>query len=429
MTMETKREEIVAKRALLKEVFEQAGEAMDFTKVTKYGSPDAAANLESWRADEKALNAAVDAYKVFEDIKASQKNLEGIDSKFAKPVSKGVEHPADSDDANGGRRMQVKTLGTLFTESPAYKNVTGQNGPSAELDISIQDMRAQKQMKTVFSTGAGWDSQDVRIPRVILEQTAPAPLIADVVPTFPTTQAAVVYMEETTFTNNAAEYTESTATTASDLYGEAALALTERTSTVRTIGVFLPVTDQQMEDVDGIAAYVDQRLGFMIDQRLDLQIVAGNGVAPNLEGTINVTGINTAAKSGSEPDSIYDGMLSVRATGFGNPSAVLAHPNDWATIRKLTTADGVYIFGSPMDSGADRIWGVPVIQATQVTENTVVTGDYANFAGLFIKRGIEIQVSNSHSSYFTRGMQAVRADARVALVHFRPAAFSTITSM
>ena len=428
-TMEQRREDINARRTVLKEVFDQAGDAMDFAKVTKYGSPDAAANLESFRNDEKELSTKVEEYEKFTELAKSKAQLDELDAMFNKPV-KGMQHSSDpSDPADPKRPAQRKDLGTLFVESDAYKGVNAQNGPAAELDIDLRDLKAQKQMKTVFSTGAGWDSQDIRIPRVIMDEQAPAPLIADVFPVFPTSQAAVVYMEETTFTNNAAEFTESTATTSSNLYGEAALALTEQTSTVRTIGVFLPVTDQQMEDVEGIAAYVNQRLTFMIDQRLDLQVVAGDGSAPNLRGTINVGSINTAAKSGSEPDSIYDAMVTIRVNGFANPSAVLIHPNDWAVIRKLTTADGVYIFGSPMDAGPSRIWGVPVVEATQVTENTVVVGDYANFAGIFVKRGIEVQVSNSHSHYFTRGMQAIRADSRIAVVHFRPLAFATITAM
>jgi hypothetical protein len=47
-------------------------------------------------------------------------------------------------------------------------------------------------------------------------------------------------------------------------YVESALALTQRTSTVRSIGTSLPVSDEQLEDEVGVAAYLNQRLGFMV---------------------------------------------------------------------------------------------------------------------------------------------------------------------
>ena len=108
---------------------------------------------------------------------------------------------------------------------------------------------------------------------------------------------------------------------------------------------------------------------------------------------------------------------------------MFAHPNDWQDIRLLRTADGIYIWGSPADSGPARIWGMPVIITPAQTENTFVLGDYAQFSALYTKRGITIEVSDSHAHYFTRGMLAIRADMRIAMVHFRPEAFCTVTGV
>src|SRR3990172_3730712 len=102
--------------------------------------------------------------------------------------------------------------------------------------------------------------------------------------------AAVVYMEETTFTNAGAERAESAA------YAESTLILTQRTNTVRSVGTSLPVSDEQLADVVGVRAYLDSRLGFMVRQRLDSQILVGDGIAPNLLGTLRGSGIHTQAK-------------------------------------------------------------------------------------------------------------------------------------
>ena len=231
-------------------------------------------------------------------------------------------------------------------------------------------------------------------------------------------------MVESTLTNNAAETAEA------GTYGEGALALTETTSTVRKIAVFLPVTDEQLADVGQVASYVDNRLSFMLQQRLDGQLLTGNGSAPNLRGVLNTSGISTQAKSSdSTPDAIYKAIDKVRVTGAADPDTVILHPNDWQAIRLLQTSDGIYIWGSPADAGPERIWGLPVIQTTAETENTGLVGAFRTFSQLFTRQGIQVQISNSHSDYFVKGKVAVRADMRAALAVYRATAFCTVTGI
>jgi HK97 family phage major capsid protein len=231
-------------------------------------------------------------------------------------------------------------------------------------------------------------------------------------------------MEETTFTNAAVETTEGNA------YQEAALAYTEKTSNVRKIAVFLPMTDEQLEDVTQAQGVIDNRLPFMVRQRLDLQIISGDGSAPNLRGVMNVAGIQTQAKGADPvPDAIYKAIVKVEVTGQAFANLVILHPLDWQGVRLLRTADGLYIWGNPSDAGPERIWGLGVVRAQAATQGTGVVGDWANFAELSIKRGLDLQVSNSHSTFFVEGKQAVRADMRAALVFYRPVAFCTVTGL
>lgn len=419
-TMKEVREEIAVKSRFLHEVYEAAGADLDLGKVKaldSYGATEAKVAELKRRNDELA-----DLNKKFGDLR-SLEGGRGVADELHRamntPADGGIQHPGAADGV--GKREQ-KSLGRLFVESAEYKAFDGHKAPA----LVLPDLN----LKTVFRTGAGWDPESMRIPRLELSAQRPIAII-DTVPLLNTGTDTIRYMLETTLTNNAAEKAESTATTGSDIAGEAALALTEQTMPVEWLPVFIPVTKQQMADVVGIEDYVNQRLQYMLRARVDSQILNGDGSTPNLKGTLNIGGsLQTQAKgSDPTPDAIYKAMTKVRATGYAEPSVIFAHPNDWQDIRLLRTADGVYIFGSPQDPGADRIWGKPVVVSTAVVENTIILGDYAGYSAMFMRQGVTLSVSDSHAYYFTRGMLAILAEMRLAMVHFRTSAFATVTGV
>src|SRR3546814_6860480 len=89
-------------------------------------------------------------------------------------------------------------FGELMMASAAikdYRSGSG-NGPVSRLDIEL---------KTLFQTPAGWDPEDLRTGRVEMFPTRPAPHVIDAFPQTTTSMSPVLYMEETNFTNTAAE--------------------------------------------------------------------------------------------------------------------------------------------------------------------------------------------------------------------------------
>jgi HK97 family phage major capsid protein len=400
---------LTAKRTELAGIFAEAGQEMDLTKVKsiKGTTVDKAAHIRKLNDEQTALGKEVD------DLKAVQRAAERTRAS-SDPDSDGTGEGGSDYGPKAGSRPATKSFGQMFVESQAYKGKEGKVGPQATLDIEL---------KTLLTTTAGWDPEETRTGRLVEFATRPLQ-VAQIVPTTTTTQSAVQYMEETTFTNAAAEVAEG------GTYPEAALAFTEQTSIVRKIATFLPVTDEQLEDEPRIRGVIDNRLPFMVRQRLDLQILTGNGTAPNLRGILNVVGIQTQAKGTDPvPDAVYKAIVKVEVTGQAVADTVVMHPNDWQDVRLLRTADGIYIWGNPSDAGPERIWGLRVVRAQALTENTGLVGDFANFSELAVRRGIDVQVSNSHSTYFVEGKQAIRADLRAALVIYRPAAYCTVTGI
>lgn len=390
------------------------GGVVDFTKVksVKGSTREIAAHVRQLNDELAELGEERDDLAA--SLKAYERQQDGEGG-----TKGGREGGAEPGNAPGYGQTERRSIGDLFVKSQAYKGRQGVTGPLATIDVEL---------KTLMSSGAGWDPEETRTGKVVEFATRPIQ-VTDLLPQTTTTQSAVKYMEETTFTNNAAETAESTQATPGT-YPEAVLALTERASLVRKIAVFLPVTDEQLEDEPQARGYVDNRLMFMVRQRLDGQILVGSGVAPQLTGILNTAGIQTQAKGTDPvPDAVYKAMVKVRVTGRAMPNATIFHPNDWQDIRLLRTADGIYIWGNPSDAGPERIWGLRVVQSDAITENTGLVGDFANFSELSVRRGVDVQVTNSHGTYFIEGKLAIRADMRATVIVYRPAAFTQVTGI
>lgn len=410
-TVKELQEELNAKRDQLAEIFEKAK--------TKVDGEDRL-QLDAKQLDDvRARNAEIDDLaKQLEDAKfvddAYQKNARAIND-GQRPAG---QLPMNTSGKASEPKREVKSLGQLFVEDEAYKM------RERKKDINVQLPEFDfLEAKTLMETGAGWAPESVRTGRVV-DYAHRRPMIADLIPQTPTSQAAVVYMEETTFTNNAATRAEG------GQAAESALAYTERSETVREIAHFLPVTEIQLEDVGQVRSTIDNRLLTMLDLTEEVQLMSGDGNAPNMTGFLVKSGVQSQAKGADPvPDAIHKGMTLVRHTGFAEPSAVVFHPNDWQDIRLLRTTDGIYIWGSPAEAGPERIWGLPAVITTAATENTALLGDFQLYSEIFRRRGANIKVSDSHSDFFIKGKLAIRADKRLTLVIYRAAAFCKVTGI
>lgn len=402
-----------ARRKSLADIFSEAGPDYDMSKVKSLTGDSHAKVAEIGKLNREINDCKAKVDELMVVARAAANAASGVEI-----GNDAAETGTETDAQVKGGKAEFKGFAQRIVESNAIKSFKPGmgSGPQDHLDIEL---------KTLFQeSGPGWAPQSIRTGTLVEFATRPAPRVVDFIPQTTTQFPSVVYMEETTFTNAAAEVAEG------GTYPESALALTEKTSPVQKIATFLPVTDEQFEDVARAQQYVENRLPFMLRQRLDSQILLGNGTAPNLRGLENVVGINTQALGADPiPDAIYKGLRKIRDTGFAEPNAIFLAPSVWEGVALLKTADGVYIWGHPAQVGPTTLWGVQVVQTTAGTATKATMGDFANFSELAVRRGVDIQISNSHGTYFVEGKLAVRCDLRTALIFYRPSAFSVVTGL
>ncbi|KKN56884.1 hypothetical protein LCGC14_0568090 [marine sediment metagenome] len=426
LTLKQLREKVRARRAELAKLFADNtvktddGETYDFQKAEADWFPDDVAKLEGTQKSMRVIelvNERNDELAELQDDLTKQEGVEAIAADLKKRQETPVNRPGFPADPR--QPEERKTIGDLVIESDIFKDWQKGSRRDAEikLDIGLRELKAD------FLTTAGWPPESIRTGVVVPDVTRPLQVI-DIMPMGNTGMASVLYMEETVRTHAAAETAEAGA------YPESSFELTEQTSPVRKVADSVPVSDEQLEDVAMVGSYLEGRLNFGVQQRLDQQIISGNGAAPNLRGILNVAGIQTNANGGEPvPDTIFICMTDVMVTGRASPTHVLMHPTDWQNIRLLRTADGVYIWGSPSDSAPPRIWGLPVVSNDTLTLGTSLIGSFLlPWITLFERRGIIVE-RGFVGTNFRDGLQTIRASGRWSVVVYRPAAFCTATGL
>jgi HK97 family phage major capsid protein len=400
-------------------------------------------NISKVRAELKeAFDSATDGKytpEAKEKIKGLNTELAGLIDADKLESAKAKNEKAMEQEVYASEEPQAgpSTVGQAFVNSDAYKGYT-EDGVKG-IDSTVQFSPAYGEKATLGAgLTASFPPETLRQPGILESALRDPDAVIGLFDQIETNQNSFAYMEETTFTNAAAEQAEE-ATTA-----EAALDFTEQTAPIRKVGVFLPVTEELLADVNGIQGYVNSRLGTMMKLRLDNQLLSGDGSAPNMEGILTKSGLpgfNNSSYSGElgKLGQIYEAITEIRKGAFVEPDAIIMHPSDWYDI--VTSVTDVTTSGSknPLfvvagGFGADatpRIWGLPVVASTAIAAGTVLVGKFGGgeAAHVVMRSGLDLAVSDSHSDFFLKGKLAIRATMRVGLAVYRQEAFCKITNM
>lgn len=421
------REEIAAKSAFLAGVLDVAGPTRDFSLVKQLGDGDTQAKVDEFRRLHKELTELGKKRDELQEWENDAAQIKATHDDSAKP-RQGFRFPSSKTEIEAVAEKKAETQperkspGTAFTESPEYKGWNAKSGGRAFGQSAAVELPGTE-FKTTFTTTAASLTAYDRVPGIVMLGQQKL-TIRDLLSSGTTTMNTIRYVVEDTYTNAA------TAVTEGATKPEAAWDLSEVDSAVRKIAVTSKVTDELFADFSALRAYIDERMRFMVAQTEEALLINGNGTPPNLRGILQTSGIQTQARgSDPAPDAVYKAMVKIMTVGFFQPDGVVMHPLNWQSIRLLTTADGIYLWGSPADSGPERLWSLPVVVTTGITQNTALVGAFKLGAQVFFREGLRVETTNSNEDDFKTNLIAIRMEQREALCVYRPKAFCTVTSM
>jgi HK97 family phage major capsid protein len=397
---------------------------------TPQATADDAARVDALADETQRVNTALAATP---DPEQARRNVDAARQRIAELVGAGAgvntgtgsgAQGVDTD-TRGGRpgdgsddrqqRLNRLSVGQRFAEHADWQAFI-QRGfvGSASVDFPTLEARA-----LIDSTGVGLNGS--RNPYVgTIDQTPDRPLrLADLIDRQTTDLGSVPYLIEGLNTGAAAEVAEGAAKP------EATFTFTEDSAPVRTIAHWVPITRQAAEDNSTLVGYINGRLAYGLELRLDAQILNGNGTAPNLRGIMNTSGIGTYTPGAAEARIItIRKAITLAQISEYQPDTVVLHPTDWQGIELDTDNNGAFrVTTNPQNALTPRLWGLNVVVTTAITVANYLVGAFRMGATLWERHGVRLLVSDSHGTNFTSNILVLLAEMRAALTVWRPAAF------
>jgi HK97 family phage major capsid protein len=226
---------------------------------------------------------------------------------------------------------------------------------------------------------------------------------------------------------------------------EASITFTDAEAVARTIAVYQKIRKQILSDVPALRGIIDDRLRFLLELKLEEEVLTGKGTDPELSGILHTTGLGVVKYNAStlpaEGNGVYvpEQVLRAITTVFlanAEPDGIVMAPVDWqnAMLSKFTYkagaettgGSGEFVGGGPFSTTPTTLWGVPLIVSSSMKEAEVLVADFRLGGQLFIREGINVAMSDSDQDDFIKNKLTLLAEMRAALAVYRPAAFCKV---
>ncbi|MEX5341397.1 phage major capsid protein [Pseudomonas sp. I2] len=274
-----------------------------------------------------------------------------------------------------GQPGEGKSFIDLIKGDDTYKALSQKNASLAQLEVTKSDMASMKEMK-VTSAGIVVPNYDPVIQPGIRQELR----IRDLLTAIPVSGQSYTYFRENVHTRGAAPVAEG------GLKPTSNVTFTTETDRVKKIAVWMPVTDEALDDVPQLFAYLQQLLRYDLKLEEEAQILKGDGTGENLNGlmtqaTAYDTGLSKAGDTSI--DLVRRSIYQVRKQSKMSADGVVMTELDWMNIELQKDGENRYLFANLQGLVTPILWGRPVITSDSMDEGDAENGGEfltANFA-------------------------------------------------
>jgi HK97 family phage major capsid protein len=224
-----------------------------------------------------------------------------------------------------------------------------------------------------------------------------------------------------------------TVAAASGVKPEGAFTWVKVTAGVETIAEGVPATRRALSDAGQLRSILEDQLRYDLAQRLNTQMISGNGTSPNLRGIRNTTGILTQAFSNNVIETLRKGKTKVSDTSTGSgkiPNGAVLTPTSLETLDLFrvggsTTTDGPFLI-NPFSEAPRTLWGMRLVEEPGMTASKAVVG-YFRDAVLWDREQETVQFFDQHKDFAARNLVYVLGEWRGVFGVLQPKSFVDCT--
>lgn len=359
-----------------------------------------AAYAEKAEAEARATGkASADTAAAIEGLGLKQRELA---DEILQLKQRGVHMPGDD--------PKISSWGKQFIECDGYKAFAGGNANKVRLEI--------KNTLTGSDTTVAPDRKPGVVPGAFQPLT-----MESLFPSLPTSSNAIEFTKENVFTNNAAEASEGASK------AESALTWTLVNMPISTVAHWIKISRQLAADNQALAAYVDTRMRYGVNRKVETQLVSGDGVAPNISGILHTGNFTAHGYADANLGATLKKLVLIRkiigdleAAGY-NPDGIVLNPADWAQVEiDIFTANTNLVAFRYDAEGNPVLFGRRVVTSVGMTADKVAVGAFQQAGTIHNREGVVVDMSESDSDNFTKNLITIRAERRLALATEVPAA-------
>ncbi|MFD4558974.1 phage major capsid protein [Streptomyces sp. NPDC058469] len=381
-----------------------------------------------YKGDPAELLARAD--KVAADIDAANQRdarlraLQAAQLPAGDPAPDTRVQPGMQPDANGNEHPLTVAEAFIRSEALATFRARGKRG---QFSVDGMDFRAAPAGTVTTGTQP---QQNTRVPGIIPQNPDFPLLIAGLLDRQVSDGTTLEYMRDTSgpqSTWNAAAVVAE----GGDKPKSGPFTFDLISTSLKTVAHWVPITRQAADDNSQLMGYINGRLTYGLEYKLDREILTGNGTT-QMQGILTTSGIGAYQPPSGNTDSKLITIRKAKTQGelaLYPPDALVLNPIDWQDIELDTDANGQFrVITSVTDSGAPmRIWGLTVVTSVAMTAGTALLGGYRMGATLWERQGVTILMTDSHADYFTANTLVILAERRANVAVHTPAAFVKIT--
>lgn len=193
---------------------------------------------------------------------------------------------------------------------------------------------------------------------------------------------------------------------------------------VVNVAHYTKITKQLADDAPALAAYINTKMLYGLQNKVENQIVNGNGTAPELKGLLATGSFTDASAQLTGAKNLFDLLLllqGVAETAAYEPEALVLNPMTWAQLAMEKDSQGRYLLGGPGLAANKSVWGIPVVTSSAVPAGKFIFGNFTQTVTIYDRQQVAVEMTGTNEDDFTHYLYTIRASRRLALAVEVPA--------